>query len=185
VIRLVFWLFAAFLALTLMSFVVFAFVSVVAVVILVKLIAWTCHGLSRWATGPRTLPVATRSPVATYVRRPPTPDELLRAEVANIIELRGEGRFITELDEKLATLPGAEQVREPTVRSRHHQHDQTAFATHYHRRHFRAPRPRVSAPASAGDGGLVAQLGELEQLWVAGTLSEEEFSLAKARLLRG
>jgi hypothetical protein len=184
VIRLVFWLFVAFLALTLMSFVVFAFVSVIAVVIVVKLIAWTCQRLCRWTGRPRAHPVATRSAAAAYVRPSPTPDELLRAEVANIIELRGEGRFITELDEKLASLPGVKQVREPSPGFRHHQHDHRAPATHDRRHHFRPPRPRASAPAADGDGGLVAQLRELEQLWTAGTLSEEEFSLAKARLLR-
>jgi hypothetical protein len=35
-------------------------------------------------------------------RMAPTPDELLRAEVDRIIADRGEGRFIAELDRKLA-----------------------------------------------------------------------------------
>jgi hypothetical protein len=183
-IRLAFWLFAVFLALTLMSFVVFAFVTVVAIVILIRLIAWTSQGLSRWANHPRHGPVATRTPVVTYARRPATPDELLREEVANIVELRGEGRFITELDEKLADLSGADQVRQPTAGFRHDLHAQGARVARSRRRHFRRPRPRISAPVAGGDGGLVAQLRELEQLWTAGALNEEEFSLAKARLLR-
>jgi hypothetical protein len=179
-IRLIFWLFAALLALTLMSFVVFAFVSVVAVVILIQLIAWTCRGLSRWADRSRSLPETTRYPVAAYTPRTPTADEVLRAEVANIVDLRGEGRFITELDEKLGNVPDPSHVRQQTP-SRHHPHVQGVPGSRQ-RRHFRAPRPRAGGPAASHE--FVAQLRELEQLWTAGALTGEEFALAKARLLR-
>lgn len=123
-IRLLFWAIAIYLAVMLFALAVFAVVSVVVLVVAIRLIVWACHSFYRWANRPRALPARTELWPAPYAPRP-TADHLLRAEVAQIIELRGEGRFIAELDEKLGNPPDLEYVPTPYRHDERHRPTRT------------------------------------------------------------
>jgi hypothetical protein len=111
-VRLLFWGLAIYIAVMMFALVVFAVLSVVVLVVAIRLIVWACQSFYRWANRPRALPTRPGFVTAPYAPRP-TPEQLLRAEVAQIIELRGEGRFIAELDEKLGNPPDPAYVPTP------------------------------------------------------------------------
>lgn len=110
-IRLLFWLFWLYVLFSLVVAVVTVVVTVAAIVLLAKLVVWALRAWQRHRLAAR---MARAYVLPTSAPRPlPSADDLLRAEVARIIEFRGEGRFIREMDERLGNPPDPAFLERP------------------------------------------------------------------------